>query len=55
MKESQSAPFRISTPPQGNNEMRHRVSFIITANGVSEAGEKFVAPGKPLVIVRGAP
>ncbi len=55
VRESQSTPFRITTPPQGNNEMRHRVPYVVTVGGVSEAGEKFVVPGKPLVIVRGAP
>lgn len=56
VKESQSTPFSITTPPQGNPEMRHRVQFSITQSGaVIDEGTRFVAPGRPLVIERGAP
>lgn len=55
VRESQATPFRITTPPQGNNEMRHRVAYTVSVGGAAESGEKYVVPGKPLVIVRGAP
>lgn len=56
VKETQSAPFSIATPPQGNPEMRHRVQFTVTQNGaVVDEGTRYVAPGRPLVIERGAP
>lgn len=56
VKESQSAPFSITTPPQGNPEMRHRVQYSVTQGGtVVDEGTRFVAPGRPLVIERGAP
>ena len=29
--------------------------YTVTAGGATESGEKFVVPGRPLVIVRGAP
>lgn len=56
VKESQTAPFRLVTPPQGNPEMRHRVEYSISVGGaVVDQGTKYVAPGRPLVIERGAP
>lgn len=56
VKESQTAPFRLATPPQGNPEMRHRVVYSISVGGaVVDQGTKYVAPGRPLVIERGAP
>lgn len=55
VKESQSAPFRLATPASGNQEMRHRVEYQVTVDGApAETGVGFAAPGKPLVIERGA-
>ncbi len=53
---SQTAPFRLSTPPSGSQEMRHKVEYSVTVGGVVvDKGVKYAAPGRPLVIERGAP
>ncbi len=56
VKESQANPFRLVTPPQGNQEMRHRVDYTVSVDGaVVDQGTRFVPPGRPLVIEKGAP
>lgn len=56
VRESQSTPFRVATPPSGSPEMRHKVEFAISVGGAElERGTRFAAPGRPLVIEKGAP
>ncbi len=56
VKESQSAPFRLATPAAGSQEMRHKVEYQVSVAGqVVDRGVKYAAPGRPLVIDRGAP
>ncbi len=56
VKESQSAPFRLATPAAGSQEMRHKVEYQVSVAGqVVDRGVKYAAPGRPLVIERGAP
>ena len=55
VKDSQGAPFRLSTPPSGNPEMRHKVEYSVTLGDVVEQGVQFAVPGRPLVIEKKAP
>ena len=54
VKDSQSLPFRVATPPSGSPEMRHKVEFAVTVGDQVERGVKYATPGKPLVIDREA-
>lgn len=55
VKESQALPFRLSTPPSGNPEMRHKVEYSVSVGGeVVDKGTQFAAPGRPLVIEKKA-
>jgi hypothetical protein len=54
IKESQGLPFRVSTPPSGSPEMRHKVEYVVTVGDQVERGVKFAVPGRPLVIDREA-
>ncbi len=52
-KESLALPFKLSTPPAGSAEMRHRVEYSITVSGeVVDKGVQFALPGKALLIER---
>ena len=54
--EVEGATVRLVTPPQGNQEMRHRVDYTVSVDGaVVDQGTRFVPPGRPLVIEKGAP
>ena len=55
VKESQGAPFRLSTPPSGNLEGRHKVEYSVTVGDVVERDVQYAVPGKPLLIERKAP
>ena len=56
VKDSQGAPFRLSTPPSGNPEMRHKIEYTVSVGGeLVDKGVQFAAPGRPLVIERKAP
>ncbi|MFO0596004.1 MAG: protein kinase [Myxococcaceae bacterium] len=52
--QSQLTPFRITIPPSGSTEMRHRVEYAVAVNGaVIDQGTGFAVPGKPLIIEKG--
>lgn len=56
IKQSQDTPFRVGPPTAGSPEMRHKVEFSISVAGeVVDKGVKYAVPGKPLVVVKGAP
>ncbi|MBL9039177.1 MAG: serine/threonine protein kinase [Archangium sp.] len=44
-------PFRISTPPEGRGELRHRVRYDVMYGGaLIEQGEQQVEPGRAVII-----
>ncbi|MFZ5442846.1 MAG: protein kinase domain-containing protein [Myxococcota bacterium] len=54
--ESQATPFRVATPPSGSPEMRHKVEYTVSLGGaIVDRGVKYAAPGRPLVVEKGAP
>lgn len=54
--ETATRPFRLETPAGGSTELRHRFEFEVREGGqVIDRGARAADPGKPLVIVRGAP
>jgi serine/threonine-protein kinase len=56
IKQSQDTPFRVGPPTAGSPEMRHKVEFSISVAGeLVDKGVKYAVPGKPLVVVKGAP
>jgi eukaryotic-like serine/threonine-protein kinase len=56
VKDSQVTPFRLSTPPSGNPEMRHKIEYTVTVGGeIVDKGVQYAVPGKPQVIERKAP
>lgn len=56
VRESQSTPFRVTTPPSGSPEMRHKVEFTVIEGGQAvETSVRYATPGTPLVIEKGAP
>lgn len=56
VKESQSAPFRLATPPSGNPEMRHKIEYTVSVAGeIVDKGVRYAEPGKAKVIDRSAP
>lgn len=54
--ETVTRPFRLETPSGGSTELRHRFEYEVREGGqVIDRGARIADPGKPLVIVRGAP
>ncbi|MEW6430969.1 MAG: protein kinase [Myxococcota bacterium] len=54
--ETVTRPFRLETPAGGSTELRHRFVYEVReGDQVIDRGERVADPGRPLVIVRGAP
>lgn len=54
--ESATRPFRLVTPAGGSTELRHRFEFEVRAGGqVIDRGSRTADPGRPLIVVKGAP
>jgi hypothetical protein len=54
--ETATRPFRLETPPGGSTELRHRFNYEVRqGDALIDYGSRTAEPGKPLVIVRGAP
>ncbi|GMU62464.1 MAG: hypothetical protein AMXMBFR34_42270 [Myxococcaceae bacterium] len=54
--ESATRPFRLVTPAGGSTELRHRFEFEVRAGGqVIDHGIRTADPGRPLIVVKGAP
>ena len=54
--ESATRPFRLVTPSGGSTELRHRFEFEVLHGGqVIDRGTRTAEPGRPLIVVKGAP
>ncbi|MEW5740467.1 MAG: serine/threonine-protein kinase [Myxococcota bacterium] len=54
--ETSTRPFRLVTPPGGSTELRHRFEFEVReGTQVIDRGARTADPGKPLIVVKGAP